>query len=316
MRNSNADDPDARVAELHGSVSDRALQQCGLGLGAVERLSDVARRAAEAGGVQLSAHFGRLEQVREKGRCGDLVTEADLAAEAAVLALLEGETPEIGILAEESGRRPAAGDLEWCVDPLDGTTNYAHGFPFFGTSVGLTWRGLPLLGALAVPALGELYWAAPGLGSWCNGRRLAVSRCSRLADALLVTGFAYDRHTRRDNNYAEFAWFTHRSHGVRRAGAAAVDLAFVASGKLDGYWERGLAPWDLAAGVVLVEQAGGRVTGYDGGDADLQQGRVVAAGAALHPQLLAGLAACQPLAGSSYGAPELDSAAGGPGPTP
>ena len=316
MPNSTTTAADAPAAGLPGSLSDRALQQCGLGLGAVERLSDVARRGAEAGGVQLSAHFGRLEQVREKGRCGDLVTEADLAAEAAVLALLEGETPEIGILAEESGRRPAAGELEWCVDPLDGTTNYAHGFPFFATSVGLTWRGLPLLGALAVPALGELYWAAPGLGSWCNGRRLAVSRCSRLADALLVTGFAYDRHTRRDNNYAEFAWFTHRSHGVRRAGAAAVDLAFVASGKLDGYWERGLAPWDLAAGVVLVEQAGGRVTGYDGRDTDLRQGRGVAAGAALHPQLLAGLAACQPLAGSSYGAPELDSATDAPGPTP
>jgi myo-inositol-1(or 4)-monophosphatase len=210
------------------------------------------------------------------------------------------------VLAEESGRRGGSGALEWCVDPLDGTTNYAHGFPFFATSVGLTWMGMPLLGALAVPAFDELYWAAAGLGSWCNGRRLAVSGCSRLADALLTTGFAYDRQQRLDNNYAEFAWFTHRTHGVRRAGAAAVDLAFVASGKLDGYWERGLAPWDLAAGLVLVEEAGGVVTGYDGGPADPRSGRVVAAGPALHPQLLAGLAACQPLPGSSYGVPELD----------
>jgi myo-inositol-1(or 4)-monophosphatase len=286
--------------------SDRTLAQSGLAVGAVERLLDVARRAAEAGGVQLRAHFGRLEQIREKGRCGDLVTEADLAAEAAVLALLEAETPEIGVLAEESGRRRRSGELEWCVAPLDGTTNYAHGYPFFGTSVGLCWRGQPLLGALAIPSLEELHWAAPGLGSWCNGRRNRVSGCARLADALLVTGFAYDRHTRLDNNYAEFAYFTHRTHGVRRGGAAAVDLAFVASGRLDGYWERGLAPWDLAAGVVLVEQAGGLVSAYDGGPLQLDGGRVVAAGGRLHPQLVAGLQACRPLRGASFGAPELD----------
>ncbi|MEB3319841.1 MAG: inositol monophosphatase family protein [Cyanobium sp.] len=284
----------------------QAWRDSGLELGRLERLVDVARRAAEAGGVQLRTCFGRLEQVREKGRCGDLVTEADLAAERAVLALLERETPEIGVLAEESGRRVRAGDLEWCVDPLDGTTNYAHGFPFFGTSVGLTWRGRPLLGALAVPAFDELYWAAAGLGSWCNGRRLAVSDCGSLADALLATGFAYDRHTRLDNNYAEFAWFTHRSHGVRRAGAAAVDLAFVACGRLDGYWERGLAPWDMAAGVVLLEEAGGVVSNYSGAPLELAEGRVVAAGAALHPQILTGLAACRPLSGASFGAPELD----------
>jgi myo-inositol-1(or 4)-monophosphatase len=295
--------PEGRPAT---NLCGQALTGSGLSLGNVERLLDVARRAAESGGVQLQAHFGRLEQVREKGRNGDLVTEADLAAEEAVLGLLAAETPEIGVLAEESGRRAGRSPLEWCVDPLDGTTNFAHGFPFYATSVGLTWQGIPLLGALAVPAFNELYWAAPGLGSWCNGRRLAVSRCSRLGDALLTTGFAYDRQQRLDNNYAEFAWFTHRTHGVRRAGAAAVDLAFVANGKVDGYWERGLAPWDLAAGLVLVEEAGGLVTGYDGGPADLGSGRVVAAGQALHGQLLAGLACCQPLPGSSYGAPELD----------
>lgn len=302
--------PSASGSPAGPSLCSQALADAGLSLGRLERLLDVARRAAESGGTQLQAHFGRLEDVREKGRNGDLVTEADLAAEAAVLALLASETPEIGVLAEESGRRAGEGALEWCVDPLDGTTNYAHGFPFFATSVGLTWRGIPLLGALAVPAFDELYWAAPGLGSWCNGRRLAVSDCKRLEDALLTTGFAYDRQQRLDNNYAEFAWFTHRTHGVRRAGAAAVDLAFVASGKVDGYWERGLAPWDLAAGLVLVEEAGGVVTGYDGSPADLSKGRVVAAGPSLHGQLLAGLATCEPLAGSSYGAPELDCQAG------
>jgi myo-inositol-1(or 4)-monophosphatase len=211
--------------------------------------------------------------------------------------------------AEESGRLAGEGDLEWCVDPLDGTTNYAHGFPFFGTSVGLTWRGRPLLGALALPALDQFFWAAPGHGAWCNGERLQVSACGRVADALLATGFAYDRIERKDNNYAEFAWFTHRSHGVRRAGAAAVDLAYVAAGLFDGYWERGLSSWDLAAGAVLVEQAGGVVSSYDGSPLDLASGRVLACGPGLHAEMVAELARCAPLSGGSYGAAELDAAA-------
>jgi myo-inositol-1(or 4)-monophosphatase len=240
------------------------------------------------------------------------VTEADVAAEKAVLAVLESETPELAVLAEEAGRRRAGRSaLEWCVDPLDGTTNYAHRYPFFATSVGLTWQGSPLLGAVSVPALELSYWAAPGLGCWCNGTAVRVSDTDQLARSLLVTGFAYDRHERRDNNYAEFAWFTHRSRGVRRGGAAAVDLAFVAEGRLDGYWERGLSPWDLAAGVVLVEQAGGVVSAYDGGRFDLAGGRVVASAPGLHRPLVEGLGQCRPLPGAAYGAPELDRPDGG-----
>jgi len=289
------------------AASTAAYEQSGLSSGEIEHLTEVARRAAEVGGEQLRQHFGRLQQVREKGRSGDLVTEADHAAEAAVLALLEAETPQIGVLAEESGRRSRPGELEWCVDPLDGTTNYAHSYPLFATSVGLCWRGQPLLGALAAPGLEQLYWAAPGLGSWCNGSRLAVSACPSLEQALLVTGFAYDRRSRLDNNYAEFAWFTHRSQGVRRGGSVALDLAFVAAGKLDGIWERGLSPWDLAAGAVLVEQAGGVVSAYDGSAFAIDSGRILACGATLQPALIEGLASCRPLAGASYGAPELDS---------
>jgi len=290
-----------------GRLSDQSRDQSGLSAAELERLAAVARHAAQAGAEQLLKHFGQLERIREKGRAGDLVTEADVAAEQAVLAVLEQHTPELGVLAEESGRRAGQGsELEWCVDPLDGTTNYAHRYPFFGTSIGLTWRGQPLLGALAVPALEQLYWAAPGLGAWCNDSPIRVSDCEGLASSLLVTGFAYDRHERLDNNYAEFAWFTHRTRGVRRGGAAAVDLAFVADGRLDGYWERGLSPWDLAAGVVLVEQAGGMVCAYDGGPARLAQGRLIACTPGLRQALIDGLAACRPLSGASFGAPELD----------
>lgn len=294
------------------ALSQRALLGSGLDAEELGRLVQVARGAAEAGGRELRRHFGRLEQVRQKGGAGNLVTEADLAAEAAVLAVLAAATPGVAVLAEESGRRDGEGALQWCVDPLDGTTNYSHGFPVFATSVGLCWQGLPLLGALEVPVLEEHYWAAPGQGAWCNGRRLQVSRCERLEDALLATGFSYDRVERRDNNYAEFAWFTHRSHGVRRAGAAAMDLAFVATGRVDGYWERGLSPWDLAAGVVLVEEAGGAVCAYDGGPLDLAAGRVIACAPGLRQPLIDGLAHCRPLNGASYGAPELDGLAVAP----
>jgi len=292
------------------ALSGQARQGSGLDAQEIERLVEVARRAADAGAERLREHFGQLEGIREKGGAGNLVTEADLAAEKAVLGELASQTPHIGVLAEESGSHRAGdggGDLQWCVDPLDGTTNYAHGYPFFGTSVGLCWRNLPLLGALVVPALDEHYWAAAGMGAWCNGKTLRVSSCERLADALLVTGFAYDRIHRLDNNYAEFAWFTHRSHGVRRAGAAAVDLAHVAAGRLDGYWERGLAPWDLAAGVVLVEEAGGVVSGYKGQPFDLLEGRVIACAPGLQQPLIQGLAECRPLSGASFGAPKLDS---------
>jgi myo-inositol-1(or 4)-monophosphatase len=229
-----------------------------------------------------------------------------LGAEKAVLAVLADATPQLGVLAEESGRSLQRTDLEWCVDPLDGTTNFAHGFPFFATSIGLTWRGTPLLGALAAPALGQSFWAAPGLGSWCNDQRLAVSDCSELGASLLATGFAYDRHSRLDNNYAEFCWFTHRTRGVRRPGSASLDLAYVAASRLDGYWERGLSPWDLAAGVVLVEQAGGVVSAYDGGRLVLAEGRLIACAPGLQQHLVQGLAQVRPLTGASFGAPELD----------
>lgn len=288
------------------SLSDAALQASGLAPDRLDTLLNVARSAALAGARPLKEMFGRLEGVKEKGQAGNLVTEADLASERAVLAVLAEATPGFAVLAEESGRRNGQGSFEWCVDPLDGTTNYAHGFPVFCTSVGLLFEGKPLLGALALPALDQLFWAAPGQGSWCNDRRLRVSDCTRIADALLATGFAYDRISRLDNNYAEFARFTHRSHGVRRAGAAAVDLAFVASGAVDGYWERGLSPWDLVAGVVLVEQAGGVVSGYGGEALDLGTGRVIACAPGLHSAMIAELSACHPLPGASYGAPELD----------
>ena len=266
-----------------------------------EALLAVARRAAEAGARQLRHFDGKSFTVRSKGRLGDLITDADEAAEAAVLEVLNRDTPTIPILAEESGHHGEMGDLLWCVDPLDGTTNFAHGYPFFATSVGLLRQGEPWLGAIVVPRLEEVFWGGVGLGAFRNAMPIQVSTCATLAQSVLVTGFAYDRHERLDNNYAEFCRFAHRVGGVRRGGAAAVDLAYVACGRLDGYWERGLKAWDLAAGAAIIQGAGGRVCAYDGGPVAIHSGRVLAAcSLALQQQMTAVLAATQPLAPDCY----------------
>ena len=287
------------------SLTEQVAKEAGLNAEQLEQLAQIAKTSADRGGQELMRHYGRIATVESKGRAGDLVTNADLAAEAIVLEALRNETPDIAILAEESGSEGEQDGLRWCIDPLDGTTNFAHGYPFFATSIGLTFRQQPILGAICVPFLRETFWGAPGLGVFCNAEAIRTTHCRSLADSLLVTGFAYDRHTRLDNNYAEFCWFTHRTHGVRRGGAAAVDLAFVAAGRQDGYWERGLSPWDLAAGVALVDLAGGNISGYRGEAFDLSSGRVVAANPILHALMIQELAQIKPLRSEDFGAPEI-----------
>ena len=152
----------------------------------LEELSQIARKAADLGGSVLMQHYGRLVSIQQKARAGDLVTDADLAAEKAVLTALGESTPEISVLAEESGAQGDVSELSWCVDPLDGTTNFAHGYPFFATSIGLTLGQQPILGAIAVPFLKEMYWGAPGVGAFCNDSRLQVSSCARLGQQMGV----------------------------------------------------------------------------------------------------------------------------------
>ena len=265
---------------------------------------ELALEAAEKASAFIRQESEKTLEVGYKGDT-DLVTHVDLGSEKIIKELLKSKFPEHQILAEEGGAEQGKSEYLWVIDPLDGTTNFTHGYPFFATSIGLTFQQQPVLGAIAVPFLKEMYWGAPRIGAFCNGSPLQVSSCDRLEDSLLVTGFAYDRHTRLDNNYAEFCWFTHRTHGVRRGGAAAVDLAFIAAGRQDGYWERGLSPWDLAAGVALVDLAGGTVTGYGNRPFDLSSGRVVAAGASLHAAITEGLSQVQPLPGAAFGAPEV-----------
>lgn len=249
---------------------------------------DIATEAALAGGAVLQTYLGKLEDIQEKGRPGDLVTEADKGAEAAILAVIQRHFPDHGILAEESGNLgEAESEFLWAIDPLDGTTNFAHQYPFYSTSIGLLIDGVPQVGVIFDPSRQELFRAAKGLGATCNRRPIHVSWANELSRSLLVTGFAYDRHETPDNNYAEFCRLTHLTQGVRRGGSAAIDLAYVACGRLDGYWERGLSPWDITAGIVIVEEAGGKVTAYDESAFVMNSGRILATNGQIH-QVLSG----------------------------
>lgn len=257
---------------------------------------DIATEAALAAGSILQAYWGNLTAIQEKGRPGDLVTEADKAAEKEILKVLHRHVPNHGILTEESG---ALGNADskylWAIDPLDGTTNYAHQYPFSAVSIGLLIEGIPSVGAIFDPFHNELFRAAKGYGATRNRQPIQVSKTTELSASLLVTGFAYDRRETADNNYAEFCYLTHLTQGVRRSGSASLDLAHVACGRLDGYWERGLSPWDVAAGVVLVEQAGGQVSAYDGSDFDIRSGRILATNRHIHASLSKELLQTPPL---------------------
>lgn len=257
---------------------------------------DISTEATQAAGAVLQRFSGKLEDIQEKGRSGDLVTEADKAADKVIVELLQRHLPDHAILTEESGRLGNADSpFCWVIDPLDGTTNYTHQYPFWAVSVGLLVNHVPTVGAVFSPALNELFQAAKGLGATRNRCPIQVSSTSELSRSLLVTGFAYDRRETSDNNYAEFCHLTHLTQGVRRGGSAAMDLAYVACGRLDGYWERGISPWDMVAGIVLVQEAGGMVTAYDGTALDLASGRILATNGQLHSHLSQALLSVPPL---------------------
>ena len=257
---------------------------------------DVATEAALAAGAVLQNYIGNLEEIREKGRGGDLVTAADKASEAVILEILQRHFPNHAILAEESGKlgNPDS-EYCWAIDPLDGTTNYAHQYPVFAVSIGCSRAGVPEVGVIFAPYHNELFRAAKDNGATCNRKEIAVSTTSELSKSLLVTGFAYDRQETTDNNYAEFCHLTHITQGVRRSGSAALDLAYVACGRLDGYWERGIAPWDITAGIVLLEAAGGKVTAYDGSPLKIESGRILATNGYIHASLSRELMQVPPL---------------------
>ncbi|MGH9773733.1 MAG: inositol monophosphatase family protein [Candidatus Acidiferrales bacterium] len=235
---------------------------------------EVATEAAREAGAILMAGHGRPKKISYKGEV-DLVTEADKRSEAAIVARLQRNFPQHAIVAEEGsgGEAAAGGRYVWYVDPLDGTTNFAHGYPCFAVSIALHEAGEALAGVVFDPVRDELFSAMRGEGAYLNNKRIRVSVVERLSTALLATGFP--SHKRSENPNIHFYWnFTLRSHGVRRDGSAALDLCYVACGRFDGFWEFGLKSWDTAAGMLLVREAGGMVTDiagrpYHPGDKDI-----------------------------------------------
>jgi myo-inositol-1(or 4)-monophosphatase len=255
---------------------------------------DEAVAIAKEAGALLLERYGRLTrgEIRRKGSGNrNLVTAADHDSERLVVARLSAAFPDHAIVAEEGtdvGRE--ASRPTWIVDPLDGTTNYIQGIPLFCVSLGLVEAGTPVLGVIHAPALSQTFWGAPGQGAWEDGRPVSVSATPSLAESVLATGFAYDRDTLPDHNFDNLIQVGRKVRGVRRFGSAALDLAYVASGRLDGFWELHLQPWDVAGGAALVLAAGGRVTDARGGS-DFVHGRhVVATNGLIHEALRTALA--------------------------
>jgi myo-inositol-1(or 4)-monophosphatase len=243
--------------------------------------------AHEAGRV-LAERFGRSIKISHKGDI-DLVTESDVAAERLIVERIKSYYPRHSILAEESGDSQmhdgVHAEWKWIIDPLDGTTNYAHGYPCFCVSIALERAGEVVLGVIHDPIRDETFAAERGEGATLNGRRIHVSEVDELNRAMLCTGFPYDVRERGD--FARhFTNFIMHAQAVRRDGSAALDLAYVAAGRFDGFWEEGLRPWDVAAGVIIVEEAGGRVSHYDGAPFHIYTPPIVASNGLIHADLM------------------------------
>ena len=249
----------------------------------------VAVDAARAAGRLLRDELSGARRIAYKGSPTNLVTEMDQRAEALILERLRGAFPDDAILAEEHGAAAGRSGRRWIVDPLDGTTNYAHGVPVFGVSIALEEAGRPVLGVVYDPTRDELFVGERGAGATLNDVPIRVSATATIGESLLVTGFPYDIRETTDTNLKEYAAMSLRAQAVRRLGSAVIDLAYVACGRFDGFWELRLGPWDVAAGAVLVEEAGGRITGIDGGALDLDAPTLLATNGIIHDAMLTAL---------------------------
>ena len=254
----------------------------------------MAQKTAAGAGDYLLRTQQKGFTVELKGEI-NLVTSADQKAEALVVSQLKKGFPEFGILAEEAGEPagPTDAPAVWVVDPLDGTTNFAHHVPVYAVSIALWEKGKPVLGVVYHPALKELFWAVREKGAFLNGKRLAVSRTADSNAALLATGFPYDLRQSRENNLDYFAAFATRVRAIRRMGAAALDLAWTAAGRFDGFWELKLFPWDIAAAVLLVSEAGGKLSDFEGRPLGLETRNVVASNGRLHNFILKIIEECR-----------------------
>ncbi len=251
----------------------------------MKELKEFARNLAREAGELLLGKLGDRHQIQYKGTI-DLVTEVDKMSEDLIMTAISRRWPDHGILSEESKAINEASSMRWIIDPLDGTTNYAHGFPFFCVSIALEQSGQIVLGVVYDPIRRELFEAQRGGGAFCNGRKLSVSSVDSLSHSLLATGFPYDIRVSKDNNLNYFNAMAVRAQAVRRPGAAALDLSYLAAGRLDGFWELKLKPWDTAAASLLVAESGGVLSDVQGGPWTIFSQGIVAANPLVYPQMM------------------------------
>lgn len=256
-----------------------------MNLHAISNMLGILETIARGAGEILLEGFGRVKSIEHKSTI-DLVTEFDRRSESFIVTELHKAFPNHAILAEESGLNTINSDYLWIVDPLDGTTNFAHGFPAFAISIALTLQRKPIIGVVFDPLRNELYAAEVGRGATLNGRLVYVSTQADLGQALIGTGFGYDVRTNPRNNFAQFIQFQQHVQALRYAGSATLNCVWVAAGRLDGYWEFGTKPWDVAGGVLIVREAGGRVTTIDGAENVIGSESIVLSNTHIHAQML------------------------------
>jgi myo-inositol-1(or 4)-monophosphatase len=249
-------------------------------------LNTAVKAARKAGTLIHRASFDVDKLTVRSKRKNDFVSEVDEAAEEAIISVLREAYPSHGIYAEESGKENADADYVWVIDPLDGTTNFLHGFPQYCISIGLLHKGKPTQAVVYDPNRNELFTASKGVGAYLNDRRIRVSRTDKLEDSLMATGFPFREIDNLDDYLRMLRNVMKATSGIRRPGAAALDLAWVACGRVDGFWEIGLSPWDMAAGALLVREAGGLIGDLEGNEGFLDSGRVVATNSKLFAAML------------------------------
>ena len=246
---------------------------------------ETAITAARTAGALLKLALGKTLDIEFKGEV-DIVTDLDRAAEDQIVSIITSRFPEHGILTEESSEKLKESVYRWIIDPLDGTTNFAHGFPVFCVSIALEKDGVVVLGVVYDPTRDELFRAEKSDGAYLNDVEIRVSGVETLDTSLLATGFPYDIRTSRENNLDHFSRFAVKAQAIRRAGSAALDLCYVASGRFDGFWELKLHPWDIAAGTLIIAEAGGRVTDFSGGPSSLGCKRLLATNGLIHDEMI------------------------------
>ena len=246
---------------------------------------EVAERAARAAGDIHLKNLGSVKEIEFKAK-NSLVTEVDTLSEELIISIIEESFPEHDIFAEESGRHTEQSDYVWLIDPLDGTTNYAHAYPFFSVSIALEVKGELVMGLVYDPVKDEMFTAQRGKGAYLNGSPIAVSSTECIDDCHLCTGFVHENERMVEENIVHFSNFIRKAQAVRRDGSAALDLCYVACGRFDGFWELGLNPWDTAAGALIVQEAGGTVSLFSGGEYSIYVKEILTSNGFIHKDMM------------------------------